>query len=340
MRTLVTGANGHLGLNLVQALLQRGHQVRASVRSLADAAKIAPLRALGDVEIVAARLDQPKALRAAMEGIETVFHAAAVYSISDAGRQAEMLSSALSGTENTLRAAADAAVRKVVLTSSVVTLPLCAAGEGPRTETDWTHDLRVPYFRAKTEGEQLAWRLSDDLRLNLVSILPGGILGPGFGRNTPTIDLVEMAMLGGFRLGVPQGNFTFVDARDVALAHVLAAQADAHGRFIAVTAQPSYRELVETLRRIDSSISSPLMDVPAMLAPLLPAVDAFNHKLLGTPRTATPEAIATTLSGLSWNVSSARARSELGWQPAFDFEQSLRETVKIIAARLATKKRG
>ncbi len=57
MKVLVTGAGGHLGYNLVAALLEAGHQVRGSVRSLADTAAVTRLQALGPVEVVAAQLE-------------------------------------------------------------------------------------------------------------------------------------------------------------------------------------------------------------------------------------------------------------------------------------------
>ena len=56
MRILVTGANGHLGTNLVSELLGAGHTVRGSVRSLGDAVRTDHLRALGPVELVEADL--------------------------------------------------------------------------------------------------------------------------------------------------------------------------------------------------------------------------------------------------------------------------------------------
>ncbi|RPH58978.1 MAG: hypothetical protein EHM83_16515 [Burkholderiales bacterium] len=56
-------------------------------------------------------------------------------------------------------------MRKVVLTSSVMTLPLTAPGGPPSDERQGTTDLRVPYIRAKTEGERVAWRLAGELGL-------------------------------------------------------------------------------------------------------------------------------------------------------------------------------
>ena len=65
MKVLVTGAGGHLGFNLVQALLAAGHDIRASLRSLDDSAAVARLEALGPVQVVAAPLESEAALRAA-----------------------------------------------------------------------------------------------------------------------------------------------------------------------------------------------------------------------------------------------------------------------------------
>jgi len=329
MLALVTGANGHLGFNLVRTLLDRGWRVRASVRTMA-AARRGPLGALPAVELVEADVRDPQAMRAAMEGIDTLFHAAAVYVLSDPGRAGEIVEVSLRGAETALRAAADARVRKVVLTSSIVTLPLTRPGAPPVDESHWTTDLRVPYIRAKTEAERRAWSLAAELRLNLVTILPSGIIGPGFQRSTPTIDIIEAARRGVFRLGAPRANFTFADVRDVAVAHVVAAERDAQGRFIVVDVQPSFRTLVRTLHGIDPAIGPPLLTLPSFAAPMLPLYDRITHRLLGAPRIATPEVIATAASGKVFNVSAARARAELGWTPSVSFEDSLRATLSAL----------
>jgi len=331
MRALVTGANGHLGFNLVQALLARGDRVRAGVRSAADTDKCEALRALSGVEVVDADLGQPAQLRAAMDGIDTLFHAAAVYSTTERGRDAEILRAAVGGTEASLRAARDAGVRRVVMTSSMVTLPLTAPGAPPVTEADWSDDLRIPYFRAKVESERMAWQLALELKLDLVTVLPGGIIGPGFRRNTPTIDIVQAALMGEFRVGVPAGNFPFIDVRDVVDVHLRVADRAVGGRFIAGPAvAPSFRQLIETLRRIDPRVPRPLMTLPRLAAPVLAAYDALSHRLFGTPRIATPEVVGCVVSGKIFNGSSARAQAELGWAPKVSFEQSLAETLTVL----------
>jgi dihydroflavonol-4-reductase len=126
MKALVTGANGHLGYNLCRALIEQGHKVRASIRQETDAAKAAPVHALGDVELVGLDVRNAAALARAVDGVDRLFHVAATFAFYTGSREkdAQMVRDSVEGAENALRAAARAGVEKVVLTSSFVTLPM------------------------------------------------------------------------------------------------------------------------------------------------------------------------------------------------------------------------
>jgi len=243
------------------------------VRSLADRAKAEPVRALGEVELVELEVRNTHQFDAALAGVDTLFHVAATYAVytGSAEQDREMIRDSVEGVEIALRAAARARVRKVVLTSSVVTLPLVRADDPPATEADWQTDFRLPYSRAKAEAERLAWRLAEQLGLKLVAILPGGIGGPGFLRRTPTTDIFEGIMLGSMRLGAPNGNFTYVDVRDVATAPILAAEKDVTGRFaICNDEQPAFIEFSRLMHAIDPNVPAAPFVLPSFLSPLLP----------------------------------------------------------------------
>jgi len=333
MQVLVTGANGHLGYNLVQGLLAAGHAVRGSVRSLSDDAKVSRLKALGDLELMQAELHRPDELRAAMEGIDVLFHTAAVYTYADRSREKEIHAASVGGTERALRAAADARVRKIVLTSSIVTVPFTARGAPPVDETSWQEDLRAPYIRAKTEGERTAWRLASHLRLNLVTVLPGAFTGPAFERNTPSVDMVEAMMRGALRMGAPDMNFPLVDVRDVVSAHLLAAEHDCEGRFIVCNdVLPTFHAMLEAMRAIDPRIPRPLMTMPDFMVPLLPWFEKLNQLTLGAPAVGSPEFFAT-VRGKVWNASNRRIKEVLGWQQTITMEQTLRDTMEVLRAR-------
>lgn len=340
MRVLVTGANGHLGTNLIAELLAAGHAVRGSVRTLADPARTEHLKRLGDIELVEADLDRPETLRAAMEGQDAVFHTAAVYTLFAPGQDKAIVRASEAGAEAALRAAHAAGVKRVVLTSSVVTLPLTLPGESSVDETAWSSELRVPYFRAKVLGERKAWHVAQELGIRLATVLPGAFGGPGFQRNTPTIDFVEAIMKGALQVAAPPFNYPWVDVRDVARAHRLVLEKDAQGRFIAVNdRQPSMGEIAEAMNAVDRSIPRPLLTLPTFLMPALPVFEKLMSRASGTPRSLTPE-LAATLKGRVWNISNAKIKRELGWEPQITLKQSLADTIAAIRARDEEHRRG
>jgi dihydroflavonol-4-reductase len=334
MKVLVTGANGHLGYNLCKALIEQGCEVRGSIRSLADDAKAAPLRVLGDIELVGLDVRDAEAFARVARGVEVLFHAAATYAYHTGGREgdAEMMRDSAEGAESALRAAAGAGVRKVVLTSSTVTLPPGKPGAPPATEKDWLSDFSVPYWRAKVMGEKAAWRLADELGVSLATILPPAIVGPGFHRRTPSTNLLESIMLGTMRLGAPNLNLPLVDVRDAVKAHILAGQRDLSGRFIICNDhQPSFLEVTRMMHRIDPAVPAAPGQIPNFALALAPFFDAMSARLLGSPRVMTPELVAS-IKGKSFSVSSARAKAELGWKQEIPLEQSLADTMHAIKA--------
>jgi dihydroflavonol-4-reductase len=122
----VTGGSGFIALELVSQLLQKGYVVHATVRSLANEKKVAPLRALqakneGKLELFEADLLKPGSFDAAIKGCTVVFHVASPFLAPEQIKngQKELIEPALQGTRNVLAAvnAADS-VRRVVLTSS------------------------------------------------------------------------------------------------------------------------------------------------------------------------------------------------------------------------------
>ncbi|MFV0296834.1 MAG: NAD-dependent epimerase/dehydratase family protein [Hyphomicrobiaceae bacterium] len=332
MKVLVTGAGGHLGYNLVQALLDEGHTVRASIRTTKDAAAVARLQGLGPVEVVGAQLEDGAELRAAMEGVDIVFHTAAVYLLYAPGRDDEIVKASTDGVERALLAAKDAKVGRVILTSSVVTLPLRTPGAPPATEADWNEDLRVPYFRAKTVAEQKAWALARDHGIDLVSVLPAAFAGPGFIRPTPTVDLIASIMNKAMDIAAPPGTYPYVDVRDVARAHVLAMAPAATGRYLVINEPiPTFFEIAKLMHAIDPAIPSPKFELPQFTMRAVPLLDRINSWMGGNSRSMTPE-MAATLAGKRFNATAARARADLGWKPEISLRQSLADTISTLRA--------
>jgi len=229
---LVTGANGHLGYNLTQQLVERGYRVRAGVRDFTSKTKTRDLVTLG-AEITHVDITRPETLSAAMKDVQGLFHVAAVYETISRNPGRDVKQPTIVGTINTLQAAHAAGVQKVVLTSSATTVGNDASLAAPLDESRWNKDAIEPYVQAKTSAEQWAWEFATRNHFNLVAILPSAMIGPGFRRHTPTTRIFEELLRNRVPVVLPLG-FSFVDVRDVATAHVLAYEnPTAAGRYIA-----------------------------------------------------------------------------------------------------------
>lgn len=213
---LVTGANGHLGANLVRELLGAGQRVRALVRPGADLAGLAGL----DVEVVRGDVLDPASLRAAAERCDVVHHTATPYP-ARVRRADDVLRPAVEGTRNVLVAAREARVATVVCTSSCNVVGFTTDLARPRDERGENDDPRSPYVRAKVQAERVARETARELGLDVVFANPTGVLGRYDYRITPTTQIVLDLVHG--RLPAAMG-LNAVDVRDVATAHRLLAE--------------------------------------------------------------------------------------------------------------------
>lgn len=218
MKTLVTGATGLVGANLVRELLAHGHQVRALVRPTSDRRGLDGL----PVEIVVGDILAPATLPAAVVDCDTVFHAAAVFAYWGADEQ-KLTDVACAGTRHVLEAAAAAKVGRVVLTSSSVVLG-ASAGPTPRDETALapaTED--IPYAAAKRCQETEAFATAQALGLPLVAVLPTVCLGPHDHGPSESNAIVVNYLRDPYRT-TWLGGSNVVAAADVARGHLLAAE--------------------------------------------------------------------------------------------------------------------
>ncbi len=217
---LVTGANGHLGNNLVRYLLNKGFRVRAGVRNRQNSKAFAGL----DCEIVLADLLDKKSLNKAMQGVDYLCQVAAVFKHWSKDLEQDIVQPNIKGTKNVIEAAAEQKVKKIVYISSVAALDHSLT---PMNETTWNKDYSNSYYKSKTEAEKLAWDLAEKLNLWMVSILPSAIIGPNsFGHLTPTMQGL-FNMLHNNMPFDPKFHFNFIDVDDVVKGIVLAFE---HGR--------------------------------------------------------------------------------------------------------------
>ncbi|MBC8044396.1 MAG: NAD-dependent epimerase/dehydratase family protein [Rhizobacter sp.] len=215
-RALVTGANGHLGNNLVRHLLKQGNPVRASVRNPKNRA---PFEGL-NCEVVHGDLMNKASLVKALEGVDTLYQVAASFKLWAKNPQQEIYDVNMQGTRNVLEAAAAQGVRRVVYVSSIAALNYAAL---PIKESDgYNPDRRNMYYNSKNDSEKVAIDLAAKLNLELVAVLPSAMIGGEAFFLNESYRILAMVYLG--KLPVESNIFlNWIDVKDVAAACVAAA---------------------------------------------------------------------------------------------------------------------
>lgn len=232
MKYLVTGANGHLGNNVVRELLKNGEEVRASVRNTNNTR---PFKGL-ECEVVYADILDRTSLVKAFSGIDILYHVAAVFKHWARNPEKEIVEANVEGTRNVLEAAAECGIKKIIYVSSIAALD---AKLPVKDETCWGTTFPNPYFKSKNEAELLAWEIAEKLDLQMISVLPAAMIGPRvFDHMTPSMNLLNNIVHNRLPFD-PQYGFHFVHVRDVA-GGMLSAEKGGHWgeRFILGTRKP------------------------------------------------------------------------------------------------------
>ena len=261
-KALVTGAPGFIGAHVCRQLVDRGVEVRGL------AAPGEPLDVLQgvDLEVIRADVRDVEAMKAAVAGVDTVFHGAAIYEgySPDPGRMYEVN---VRGTFTVLEAARRADVERVVYTASVVALGRPTVGEVANEETAYEawdvdfHYSRTKYASMLVAEEFARWGL--DVRI----VCPGVTIGPGDRRPTPSGDLI-LTIARGEAPGYTPGGSCYVDVRDAAAGHIAAADNGKAGeRYILGGHNLATREFIAAASRAAGVRAVPLrLPVPAARA--------------------------------------------------------------------------
>ena len=328
-RIFVTGVNGHIGNHIVRDLLENGYLVRGSVRDLNDESKTAHVLAhaaefgLEDrLELVEGDVLEADGWDEMLRGCDGLFHTATVYSTRNTATV--ILDTANKGTTHLLHAAAAVGLNRIIYTSSTAAVGTSPKGK-TKDESVWNTDTSLPYTTAKTQSERLAWKLADELDLDLRVINPTAVLGGGFVRPTPSVDFFKDAIAGNYPM-VPKFPMSVVHVRDVAKAHRRAFEVDeAEGRFIlAPHANLTLATICKRIRTLNPNTKAPKYGLPNVLVPLAVFQDWFGG-LFGRQRYLT-RAVAKNMMGGDTDYSSAKAEKVLGlaWE---DFDTCIQDTV-------------
>jgi dihydroflavonol-4-reductase len=312
---LVTGGTGFLGRTIIERLLHEGDQVKALARSDASAGELGVLGA----EPVRGDVLDPEALAAAMRGCDVVYHAAGANAFC-ARDPSPMFEVNVRGSQNVVRAAARAGVQRVVYTSSAATLGE-ASGTIGSEESPHRGWFLSSYERSKFEAEQAVFATARETGVEVVSVNPASVQGPGRASGSARLLL---DYLNGRLKAVVDSQLSLVDIADCTEGHLLAGSRGTPGeRYVLSGATLSVREglaLVASLVGVDR----PLRALPPSLAmAIATAAEALGWVRRRSPRICR-ELARTLIHGHAYDGSKATRTLGLRYTP---IEETLRRTV-------------
>ena len=333
----VTGASGFIALHCIRELLQRGYRVRGTLRNPDKQGAIRrALGAAGDddaggdtagLTFVAADLNGDAGWDEAASGARFVIHTASPVPNREPKHADDVVVPAREGTLRMLRAASAAGVSRVVLTSSVAAVFSLRLREQGHvfTEADWCDpdEAGWAYAKSKILAERAAWQFVEGLPperpLELVTLLPGFVLGPSLLGTDNSSNEVVRKLLERAMPGVPRFHLPVVDVRDVAAAHVLAMTLDAAAGERFILSQGTY-----WMEEIAAVLTTEGYRVPRRVLPdwLVRVASWFDP---------TVRLVVKTV-GKPVRVVNDKAVRGLDWHPR-DVKETVLDTAASIAAR-------
>jgi nucleoside-diphosphate-sugar epimerase len=317
MKYFVTGATGFIGGRVVQHLRAAGHEVIALVRSPAKARALAS----AGVRTVLGDVTDKESMRAAMEGVDGVFHLAAWYRIGVGWKwQAESVN--VVGTRNVLELVKELGIRKAVYTS---TLAVNSHTRG--VVVDESYRYFGPHLSIYDETK---WRAHYEVALPMVQaglplviVQPGLVYGPG---DESLVAQTLRAYLLGRLPVVPRATaFCFAHVDDVARGHLLAMEKGNAGECYFICGTPmTFADALAICERITGRKAPRLLLPPLAMKAASVLMEAIG-RVVRVPELYTAEALRVN-AGTTYLGSDAKARRELGFTTR-PIEDGLRETL-------------
>jgi dihydroflavonol-4-reductase len=316
MKVLVTGSSGFIGSNLCRRLVEDGYTVRAFHRATSNLRMLEGLpveHAIGD-------LTQPETVRAAVEGVEAVFHLAAWVGMNEPGR---LYAITVEGTRAVVQAALQAGVRRLVYTSSVAALGVPQPGNtalmDERATWNFAPEL-LPYGYAKYLAE-LEIQKGAAQGLDCVIVNPPLVIGPGDLYRQTTSFIMQIANR---KVGLAvEGGTNVVHVADVARGQIAALQRGRSGeRYILGGENLTYLEIEQRIARI-AEVPAPSVVLPGSVVRGLRGLASLVNHFFELP--VTPDVFI--LAGRYLYYDTCKARTELNLQEPIGIDQAISDTI-------------
>lgn len=316
-KTLVTGATGCVGSNLIAALIKAGYQVCAFRREHSNLFTLHDI----DVEHIVGDIRDKGALRKAIRGCDTVFHVAGVVGFWKKKRKEQYEVNAL-GTRNVVEACLELGVQKLIHTSTVAALGYRIPTSREQLvdesiEYNWGSEIGYRYTKHLAEQEILR---GVGQGLNATIVNPSVIIGPR------DIHFHGGSIIRSVKRGTAivyiDGGLNLVNVHDVVAGHIAAAEWGRSGeRYILGGINLTHRQAFELAARVVGG-HRPKLKVPFRFATLLGTM----FDLIGEITNWQPWITSDLLAGANryqW-YSIEKAKRELGYEPT-SVEDAMKE---------------
>ncbi|HHN47925.1 MAG TPA: NAD-dependent epimerase/dehydratase family protein [Bacteroidales bacterium] len=327
---LVTGGTGLVGTQLIYDLLVKGKQVRAIKRkssSIAMLEKIFRLKnskadaMLSKIEWFEADVQDYLSLEAVVQGVEQIYHCAAVVSF-DPKEKSMMMRINIEGTANVVNVAMAHGVKKLCFVSSVAALGRAEENIMIDEKADWIESKEnSAYAVSKYAAEREVWRGMAE-GLNAVIVNPSIIIGLGDPKKS------SAKLLATARKGNPfytEGVNAFVDVRDVSRAMIELMESEiTNERFIVNAGNYSYRHIFNLMAK-GFGKKAPNVHVKPWMFEILWRTEKFRSLFTGKSPLITRETAHT--SGKRYLYSNKKISKVLNFK-FISIEESIRENCR------------
>jgi nucleoside-diphosphate-sugar epimerase len=305
MRYLVTGATGFVGGCVARQLSEAGHEVVAVVR---DPNKAAPLAALG-VQLVQGDVTDKESMRAAMMGVDGLFHIAGWYKIGVRDKSPAAAVN-IDGTRNVLELMEELGIAKGVYTST-----LAVNSDTAGRLVDETYRFRgehiSEYDRTKAKAHEVAEHFMQQ-GLPLVIVQPGLIYGPG--DNGPMHNTIVAFLKRALPLMPQKTAYSMAHVDDVARAHILAMEKGQSGEnYFTCGPVHTFIEVSQLVQEI-TGVPMPSMTAPPSLLKAFSSVMRVVERVIPVPENYSSEYLRVS-AGVTYIGSNAKAKQVLDWVP-------------------------
>ncbi|PXY47322.1 SDR family oxidoreductase [Flavobacterium hydrophilum] len=336
-RVLLTGISGFLGSHTAIQLLNKGYKVTGTVRNLSRANDLKAIIEkhtphIQNLTIAEADLNDESKWPELTQNIDFIQHIASPFPRILPKHESDLIIPARNGVLNILKSASVNNVKRVVITSSIAAV---VYGKNKKdldltfTEKDWTDESNkkdsTPYFRSKTIAEKAAWEYlkKNPSGLELVTVLPGAILGPVLEDDFGTSANIVIKTIDGSMPAIPKIGVEIIDVRSVAdlLIKAMELPQANNQRYLASSGYLSFKNISGILKKEYPNRKVPSKELPD-----------FFVKLLSNFETSLKPILIDL--GIERKIDRFKAVNELNWQPLSMEEAILSCAESVIALKI------